>query len=135
MRFSFGAALAQTKRKTAEKDAFMAVIWTKALHRKARRRGKRSGQPLPGKALPGQTPAGQPLSKEEKAEKQSQRSGVFGKLVLRLKMLGPGLITGASDDDPSGIGTYSQTGALFGLILPVSALTEIRARARRRVRA
>jgi NRAMP (natural resistance-associated macrophage protein)-like metal ion transporter len=29
-------------------------------------------------------------------------------------MLGPGLITGASDDDPSGIGTYSQAGAQFG---------------------
>ncbi len=28
--------------------------------------------------------------------------------------LGPGLITGASDDDPSGIGTYSQVGARFG---------------------
>lgn len=28
--------------------------------------------------------------------------------------LGPGFITGAADDDPSGIGTYSQTGALFG---------------------
>jgi len=28
--------------------------------------------------------------------------------------LGPGLITGASDDDPSGIGTYSQIGAQFG---------------------
>lgn len=28
-----------------------------------------------------------------------------------LKRLGPGLITGASDDDPSGIGTYSQAGA------------------------
>src|ERR1700743_3893112 len=31
-----------------------------------------------------------------------------------LKNLGPGLITGASDDDPSGIGTYSQAGAQFG---------------------
>ncbi|UAK23086.1 NRAMP family divalent metal transporter [Sphingomonas nostoxanthinifaciens] len=31
-----------------------------------------------------------------------------------LKMLGPGLITGASDDDPSGIATYSQVGAQFG---------------------
>ena len=29
--------------------------------------------------------------------------------------LGPGLITGAADDDPSGIATYSQTGAKFGL--------------------
>jgi len=28
-----------------------------------------------------------------------------------LTVLGPGLITGASDDDPSGIGTYSVTGA------------------------
>jgi len=31
-----------------------------------------------------------------------------------LKTLGPGLVTGASDDDPSGIGTYSQVGAQFG---------------------
>ena len=32
-----------------------------------------------------------------------------------LQILGPGLITGASDDDPSGIGTYSQAGSQFGL--------------------
>jgi len=32
----------------------------------------------------------------------------------RLRRLGPGLITGASDDDPSGIATYSQVGAQFG---------------------
>lgn len=31
------------------------------------------------------------------------------------KILGPGLITGASDDDPSGIATYSQAGATYGL--------------------
>src|SRR5579862_1122554 len=31
-----------------------------------------------------------------------------------LRVLGPGLITGASDDDPSGIATYSQAGAQFG---------------------
>src|SRR5947199_4849505 len=31
-----------------------------------------------------------------------------------LKMLGPGLITGASDDDPSGIGTYAVAGASLG---------------------
>jgi len=31
-----------------------------------------------------------------------------------LKLLGPGLITGASDDDPSGIGTYAQAGAQLG---------------------
>ncbi|MDB5764290.1 MAG: natural resistance-associated macrophage family protein [Herminiimonas sp.] len=32
-----------------------------------------------------------------------------------LKKLGPGLITGAADDDPSGIATYSQAGAQFGM--------------------
>ena len=41
------------------------------------------------------------------------------KLSTRIKkywhILGPGLITGASDDDPSGIATYSQAGAGFGL--------------------
>src|SRR5438046_10025009 len=31
-----------------------------------------------------------------------------------LNRLGPGLITGASDDDPSGIGTYTQAGASLG---------------------
>ncbi|HSP63846.1 MAG TPA: hypothetical protein VLQ90_12745, partial [Pyrinomonadaceae bacterium] len=30
------------------------------------------------------------------------------------KLLGPGLITGASDDDPSGIGTYTTAGASLG---------------------
>src|ERR671936_402549 len=34
-----------------------------------------------------------------------------------LSVLGPGLITGASDDDPSGIATYSQAGAQFGFSL------------------
>jgi NRAMP (natural resistance-associated macrophage protein)-like metal ion transporter len=44
-----------------------------------------------------------------------------------LKIAGPGIITGAADDDPSGIATYTQTGAQFGygqlwtalLILPM----------------
>ncbi|HEY2347644.1 MAG TPA: divalent metal cation transporter [Puia sp.] len=40
-----------------------------------------------------------------------------GKLNKFLKILGPGLITGASDDDPSGIATYSQVGAGYGLVL------------------
>src|ERR1700755_3725340 len=35
----------------------------------------------------------------------------------RMRVLGPGLITGASDDDPSGIGTYSQAGAQFGFAI------------------
>lgn len=35
-----------------------------------------------------------------------------------LEVLGPGLVTGAADDDPSGIATYSQVGAQFGYSLP-----------------
>jgi NRAMP (natural resistance-associated macrophage protein)-like metal ion transporter len=38
----------------------------------------------------------------------------MSKLRLALRKLGPGLITGAADDDPSGIATYSQAGAQFG---------------------
>ena len=39
-----------------------------------------------------------------------------------LRKLGPGLITGAADDDPSGIATYSQAGAQFGLNMLWTAL-------------
>ncbi len=37
------------------------------------------------------------------------------KFIHFWKILGPGLVTGASDDDPSGIATYSQAGAAYGL--------------------
>jgi NRAMP (natural resistance-associated macrophage protein)-like metal ion transporter len=43
----------------------------------------------------------------DKAESSPQR-------LRFLQILGPGLIAGASDDDPSGIATYSQVGAQFG---------------------
>ena len=46
-------------------------------------------------------------SKKTKREKSS-------KFIKFLKSVGPGLVTGAADDDPSGIATYSQTGAQFG---------------------
>jgi NRAMP (natural resistance-associated macrophage protein)-like metal ion transporter len=39
---------------------------------------------------------------------------VFGRFQQFFSNLGPGLITGAADDDPSGISTYSVTGAAFG---------------------
>src|ERR1700740_156015 len=39
----------------------------------------------------------------------------MNKLKKFVKIMGPGLITGASDDDPSGVATYSQAGAGFGL--------------------
>src|SRR6476661_6913603 len=46
------------------------------------------------------------------AEKKRRESTIAASDFL--KQLGPGLITGASDDDPSGIGTYSQAGAQLG---------------------
>src|SRR4051812_39298488 len=50
---------------------------------------------------------------------QKSKSGLRGRLHTAplLKQLGPGLITGAADDDPSGIATYSQGGAQFGFNL------------------
>ena len=45
----------------------------------------------------------------------SQLPSKPNKLKRFWKLLGPGLITGASDDDPSGIATYSQAGAAYGL--------------------
>ncbi len=55
------------------------------------------------------------------------------RLRLALRQLGPGLITGAADDDPSGIATYSQAGAQFGhsmlwslvITLPLMAAIQI----------
>lgn len=50
--------------------------------------------------------------KTKNAEKSEQ--SFVAKVKKILKSLGPGIITGASDDDPSGITTYSQAGARFG---------------------
>jgi len=43
------------------------------------------------------------------------RKNKSSRLLKFWKLLGPGLVTGASDDDPSGIATYSQAGAAYGL--------------------
>ena len=45
----------------------------------------------------------------------NNRAKLKNKLTRFWKLLGPGLVTGASDDDPSGIATYSQAGAAYGL--------------------
>jgi NRAMP (natural resistance-associated macrophage protein)-like metal ion transporter len=42
------------------------------------------------------------------------KSGAIARIRGLLSIAGPGLITGAADDDPSGIATYVQTGAQFG---------------------
>lgn len=47
--------------------------------------------------------------------RMNNRQKITNKLKRFWKILGPGLITGASDDDPSGIATYSQAGAAYGL--------------------
>lgn len=46
------------------------------------------------------------------AEKRGR--GTLAGVARMVRQLGPGLITGASDDDPSGIGTYAQAGAQLG---------------------
>ncbi|MBY3003830.1 NRAMP family divalent metal transporter [Rhizobium leguminosarum] len=56
-----------------------------------------------------ETSFGDPLPREA-----HPTPGAAGKHGSVLKQLGPGLITGAADDDPSGIATYSQAGAQFG---------------------
>lgn len=47
-------------------------------------------------------------------EATQAETSLAGGIRSFLKRLGPGLITGAADDDPSGIGTHSQVGAQFG---------------------
>lgn len=55
------------------------------------------------------------LSKSERQAHAISKSMLSHKRYSRfLRMLGPGLVTGAADDDPSGIATYSQAGAAHG---------------------
>jgi NRAMP (natural resistance-associated macrophage protein)-like metal ion transporter len=54
--------------------------------------------------------AGGAKSAATRGDEKPKRYGV-------LRALGPGLITGAADDDPSGIATYSQAGAQFGFAI------------------
>ena len=55
-----------------------------------------------------------PCSAKRGPTRGKSRHGFVSRLLSKL---GPGLITGASDDDPSGIATYSQVGAQFGYTL------------------
>jgi NRAMP (natural resistance-associated macrophage protein)-like metal ion transporter len=70
-----------------------------------------------GKANPDTGP-GEPRTGGAKALDRPKGKGIGA----YLRVLGPGLITGASDDDPSGIGTYSQVGSQFGYGLLWTAL-------------
>jgi NRAMP (natural resistance-associated macrophage protein)-like metal ion transporter len=69
-------------------------------------------------ASPDSTPDSSPRTSELDLTKAN--TGPVWRQYLRA--LGPGLVTGASDDDPSGIATYSQAGAQFGLSFLWTAL-------------
>jgi NRAMP (natural resistance-associated macrophage protein)-like metal ion transporter len=56
------------------------------------------------------SPSGPPARKKKKG---------FSRFM---RIIGPGVVTGAADDDPSGIATYTQAGAQFGLQLPWTML-------------
>ena len=49
--------------------------------------------------------------REANLHRARRHYGRFGRMV---RVLGPGVVTGAADDDPSGIATYSQAGAVYG---------------------
>ena len=49
--------------------------------------------------------------REQNLKQAHKRYSRFGRFV---RVLGPGVVTGAADDDPSGIATYSQAGAIYG---------------------
>jgi NRAMP (natural resistance-associated macrophage protein)-like metal ion transporter len=49
--------------------------------------------------------------------RSSYLSRLLSNLLRAFRKLGPGIVTGAADDDPSGIATYSQVGAQFGFAM------------------
>src|SRR5204862_8363624 len=64
--------------------------------------------PMTPQTLPPSDRRGAPRPYRSRTSRPTER------LRSRARELGPGLITGAADDDPSGIATYSQAGAAFG---------------------
>ena len=59
--------------------------------------------------------SGENGDKGSHTEPSDTRASPLSSIVSILRSFGPGVVTGASDDDPSGIATYSQVGAKFGL--------------------
>ena len=72
---------------------------------------------------PGRIPHKEPASGTATVEAAASREP--NRLKRFLKILGPGLITGASDDDPSGIGTYAVAGASLGYTTLWTALVTL----------
>ena len=99
--------------------------------RSRRKRPRRSADPLLRRVESEAEPTRQERIKEKpgdqpqdkgQAAPQGLHDVLRGGPVGVLRILGPGLVTGASDDDPSGVGTYSQVGAQFGYGLLWTAL-------------
>src|SRR3972149_11586198 len=64
------------------------------------------------------------VAKTEQLARSLPKAKTIKKTKQYWNVLGPGLTTGASDDDPSGIATYSQAGAQYGFgLLWLSAFT------------
>lgn len=83
------------------------------------RDGPAAASGAPGSALPGADE--KMIVNAPQKEKPSLKTRILG----FFRILGPGVITGAADDDPSGIATYSQTGAQFGFGQLWTALYQI----------
>src|SRR5271165_7557041 len=66
----------------------------------------------PAENTAGNAPA--PPARQEPPPRPERPGGRRQQIRHLVGVVGPGLITGAADDDPSGIATYSQTGAQFG---------------------
>ncbi|HKO15899.1 MAG TPA: divalent metal cation transporter [Gemmatimonadaceae bacterium] len=89
-------------------------------------------QPAGAQNSPNGGPEAPPARRLTRAERRSaarqhrERTETAGeRLRSRVRELGPGLITGAADDDPSGIATYSQAGAAFGYGLLWTAIISL----------
>jgi NRAMP (natural resistance-associated macrophage protein)-like metal ion transporter len=84
----------------------------------SKRRNTRNNAEAPAEILARRVAVAKKISAVLPTAKVIQKTGDYW------NMLGPGLTTGASDDDPSGIATYSQTGAQYGFqLLWMSAWT------------
>ncbi len=53
-------------------------------------------------------------SEAKRPGSEAKRTDAPGRISRALRVLGPGIVTGAADDDPSGIATYAQAGAQYG---------------------
>jgi Mn2+/Fe2+ NRAMP family transporter len=68
---------------------------------------------LPGSSLPHRQTL-QPSAERSEVSLEQKNVPRFWSRLRSLRSIGPGIVTGASDDDPSGIATHSQAGAQFG---------------------